>query len=78
LHEEFRGVDPGEGLNDFAGKAFAFEAGPGPGGVDALEMAATVKLAGEFEVMEDPKDRLNDSHSTPRGDSPRLIVTKGL
>jgi hypothetical protein len=29
-------------------------------------------------VMEDPKDRLNDSHSTPRGDSPRLIVAKGL
>jgi len=63
LHEDFGSVDPREGLYDFVGKAFALEARPGPGGVDALEMASAVKLAGEFKVMKDTEDRLNDLHS---------------
>jgi hypothetical protein len=66
LHEDFRGVNPREGFNDFVGKAFAFETCPRPSGVDALEMSAAVKLAGKFKVMKDPKDRLNDTHSAGR------------
>jgi hypothetical protein len=31
-----------------------------------LEMATAVKLAGKFEVVKDPKDRLDDSHSAGR------------
>jgi hypothetical protein len=31
-----------------------------------MEMATAVKLAGKFEVVKDPKDRLNDSHSAGR------------
>jgi hypothetical protein len=75
LHEDFRGVDPREGFDDFVGKTFAFEPCPGPGGVDALEMATAVKLAGKFEVMKDSKDRLSDSHSAERRFNLKVIVT---
>ena len=43
-------------------EAFAFEACPGPGGVDLLEVVATVELVREFEVVEDSKDGLGDFH----------------
>jgi hypothetical protein len=77
LHEDFGGVDPGEGLDDFVGEAFALETCPGPGGVDALEMASAVELAGEFKVMKDTEDRLNDSHSA-RGRLTSVHRNKGL
>jgi hypothetical protein len=44
------------------GKAFALQSGPGPGGVDLLEMIAPVELMREFEVMEDSKDGLCNFH----------------
>jgi hypothetical protein len=75
LHQEFRSVDPGKGFDEFMWKAFAFETCPGPGGVDALEMATAVKLAGKFEVVKDPKDRLDDSHSAERRFDLKVIVT---
>jgi hypothetical protein len=60
--DHVRGVDPGEGLDAGVGEALAFEAGPGPGGVDALELAAALKLAGQLKVMEDTEDSLGDDH----------------
>jgi hypothetical protein len=44
------------------GEAFALQSGPGPGGVDLLEMIAAVELMREFEVMEDSKDGLCNFH----------------
>jgi hypothetical protein len=44
------------------GKAFALQSGPGPGGVDLLEVIAPVELVREFEVVEDSKDGLGNFH----------------
>ena len=55
-------VEPGEGLDLFPGKTFALEACPGPAGVDAAQMTAAVKFAGEFKVMVDAEDGLDDLH----------------
>jgi hypothetical protein len=43
-------------------QAFALEACPGPGGVDLCEVIAFVELMCEFEVVEDSKDGLGNSH----------------
>jgi hypothetical protein len=56
------GVKEREATDQRAGEAFAFEARPGPGGVDLLEMIAAVELVREFEVVEDSKDGLGDFH----------------
>jgi hypothetical protein len=44
------------------GKAFAFQPGPGPGGVDLLEVISPVQLMRQLEVMEDSKDGLGNFH----------------
>jgi len=38
-------------------------------------MAAPVELARKFEVMEDTKDSLDDSHERLEREAPALIVT---
>jgi hypothetical protein len=43
-------------------EAFAFEACPGPGGVNLLEVITAVELMREFEVVEDSKDGLGNFH----------------
>ena len=48
--------------NEGVRKAFAFQPGPGPGGVDSLKTVAAMKLMRQFEVMEDSKDGLGDFH----------------
>jgi hypothetical protein len=55
-------MEDGKGTDEIAREAFAFEPGPRPGGIDALKMVAAMKLMGEFEVMEDAEDRLDDAH----------------
>ena len=60
--KNLNGVDPGKGIDEVAGNAFAFEAAPGEGGVDAIEMTAAVEFSGEFEVVEDSEAGLNDLH----------------
>jgi len=60
--EHLWGVEPGEGLDFSVRDVFALEPGPGIGGVDLLEMSATVHLARQLKVMEDAEDGLNDAH----------------
>lgn len=43
-------------------QAFALESRPGPGGIDLREVIAFVELMREFEMMEDSKDGLGNSH----------------
>jgi hypothetical protein len=62
VEEIVGGVEEREGADERAWESFALEAGPGPGGVDLLEMIAAVKLVREFEVVEDSKDGLSDFH----------------
>ncbi|HEX4578288.1 MAG TPA: hypothetical protein VH117_13110, partial [Edaphobacter sp.] len=57
-----RCVKEGKATYHGAGKAFALESCPGPGGVDFLEMITAVQLMREFEVMEDSKDGLSYFH----------------
>jgi len=51
-----------KGADEGVRQALAFQASPGPGGVDLLEMIAPVELVREFEVVEDSKDGLGDFH----------------
>ena len=55
-------VQPGEGFDFFAGQAFALQPRPGPGGVDAAQVASTIEFARQFKVMEDAEDGLDDLH----------------
>ena len=43
-------------------QAFALQPRPGPGGVDAAQVASAIEFAREFEVMEDAEDGLDDLH----------------
>lgn len=56
-------MDPWKCLDELGGKSFAVNAHARPCRVELLEVVALMKLAGEFEVMEDTKDSLNDPHS---------------
>jgi hypothetical protein len=55
LDEYFGGMDPWECFDEVAGKSFALQSQPGPGGVDSPEMAAPMELPGELEVVKDPE-----------------------
>src|SRR6202012_79359 len=55
-------MQPGEGFDFVAGKAFALEPRPGPGGVDAAQVTAAIEFTREFKVMEDAEDGLDDLH----------------
>jgi hypothetical protein len=63
LGEHIGAVDPWKCVDQLAGKSFAINAQAWPCRVELLEVVALVKLAREFEVMEDTKDSLNDPHS---------------
>ena len=62
MEQIVRGVEEGEATDEGVGKAFALETRPGPGGVDLLEMMASVELMGQFKVVEDSKDGLGNFH----------------
>jgi hypothetical protein len=62
VQEVISGVKEGVTADEGAWQAFAFQASPGPSGVDLLEMIAAVELVREFEVVEDSKDGLGDFH----------------
>ena len=55
-------VNQGKGADEGAGKAFALQAGPGPGGVDLLKMSSAVQLVCQLKVMIDTKDCQGDLH----------------
>ena len=56
------GVKRRKGGDERTRKAFAFQPGPGPGGVDLLEVRSAVQLVCEFEVVIDAKDCEGDLH----------------
>lgn len=56
-------VDPGEGFDACVGQAFTLQARPGPGGIDATEMATAFELAAEFKVVKDTEDGLGHDHA---------------
>ncbi len=62
VEEIVGGVKEGKAADEGAGKTFALEPCPGPGGVDLLKMIAAVELVREFEVVEDSKDGLGNFH----------------
>lgn len=62
VEEVVGGMDEGEGVDEGAPEAFAFEASPGPGGVNLLEVASAMQLVCEFKVMIDTKDCQSDLH----------------
>jgi len=62
VEEIVGGVEERKGADERTGKAFALQSGPGPSGVDLLEVIAPVELVREFEVVEDSKDGLGNFH----------------
>jgi hypothetical protein len=52
----------GKTTDEGVGEAFAFQPGPGPGGIDFLKVVAPMQLMRQFEVMEDSKDGLGNFH----------------
>jgi hypothetical protein len=75
LGEHFGSVDPRKCLDKLGGKSFAVNAQARPCRVELLEVVAFVKLAREFEVVEDTKDSLNDPHSRWH---PQPMLTKAV
>jgi len=51
-----------KGTDERAGKAFAFQPRPGPGGIDLLKMPSPVQLVCQFKVVIDTKDCEGDLH----------------
>jgi hypothetical protein len=68
MEEKLRDMQPGKGLNFVMGKTFALEPLPRKGRVDYGKMASPLQFACEFEVVEDAKDSLNDSHEGSKGE----------
>jgi len=62
VEEIVGGVKERKAAEERVRKAFVFQPGPGPGGIDSLEMISLVKLMREFELMEDSKDGLGYFH----------------
>ena len=62
MKEIVGGVKERKTFDEGVGKAFALQSGPGPGGVDLLEMIASAELMCEFEVMKDSKNGLCNFH----------------
>ena len=62
MHQHLWCMYPGESTYVLVGNSFAFKPGPGPGGVDLLEVSSLEELAGEFEVVKDAEDCLGYTH----------------
>ncbi len=62
IEQVVRCVNEGKGADERVGKAFALQAGPGPGGIDLLKMPFAVQLVCQFKVVIDTKDGLGNFH----------------
>src|SRR6185312_984216 len=70
-------MEPGKGFYLVPGEPLALQPCPGPCGVNSLQMAAALKFAGQFEVVEDAKNSLNNSHGDSEGRT-ETILPKGM
>jgi hypothetical protein len=59
-------MEEGKTTDELAGQAFALEARPGPGGVDAAQMVALMELVRKLKMVEDAKDGLCNLHGNLR------------